>query len=109
MQPGLHVSELHKLTALTSLQIKYRTCDLPSFQASIEGGLAAVTQLRDLAIEVVTIQEGWVAGLLPLTCLTALTKLCCNGVRDTIRDDFRIFFLQEVSKTSPSGPASSNW
>jgi hypothetical protein len=60
-------------------------------------GLAAVTQLRDLALKVIDIEEGWVAGLLPLTSLTALTKLWCNGIRDTIRDDYRIFFLQEVN------------
>jgi hypothetical protein len=106
MQPGLHVSELCKLTGLTCLRVKYRSYDLEAFQESMKG-LVAVTQLRSLFVKVVGMQDGPVAGLLPLTNLTALTKLCFDCIRDTIRDDYRIFFKQEVGKLSAAGPAGS--
>jgi hypothetical protein len=107
MQPGLHVSELHKLTGLTCLHVNYRAYDLEAFQESVKG-IAAVTQLRDLKVEVTGMQDGPVAGLLPFTSLTALTSLSCPGIRDTMRDVSGVYIVQEVSKTLAAGPASSN-
>ena len=107
MQPGLHVSELHKLTGFTWLNVNYRAYDLEAFQESVKG-IAAVTQLRELKVVVTGMQDGPVAGLLPFTSLTALTWLSCPGIRDTMRDVSGVYFVQEVSKTLAAGPASSN-
>ena len=70
LQPGLHVSELHKLTALTRLQLGYGR---QGFDECVRG-LAAVAQLK--YIEVTTRSPDiTVTSLLPLTSLTALTEL----------------------------------
>ena len=44
LQTGPHVSELHKLTALTRLDVVFVPGDLPAYEESISG-LAAVTQV----------------------------------------------------------------
>jgi hypothetical protein len=73
MQPGVHVSELFKLTALTNLSVSYGLTSSERFGESVRG-LAAVTQLRRLKLVHVS-QKINVASLLPLTRLTALTDL----------------------------------
>jgi hypothetical protein len=74
LQLGPHVSELHKLTALTRLHVMYEGLDGPgSFEESMRG-LAAVTQLLELDLLHVS-ETLSVAALLPLTSLTALNKL----------------------------------
>jgi hypothetical protein len=73
LQHGPCVSELHKLTALTRLRLYYCQDDPDSFEGSMRS-LAAVTRLRDLEVLHHT-ADVIVASLLPLTSLTALTKL----------------------------------
>ena len=71
VQPGVHVSELHKLTALTHLLVDFKGPD--SFDESVRG-LAGLKQLHFL--ELVQVGPTFkVASLLPLTSLTALTRL----------------------------------
>jgi hypothetical protein len=99
MQLGPHVSELHKLTALTKLRAMYGSGDLPACQESLRG-LAALTQLRELSFEFSA--KVTVASLLPLTSLTALTDFECHwqpGL-DIGEDDADFSFKQEVS-TNP--------
>ena len=73
LQLGPHVSELHKLTALTRVHVTYELSGLGSFVESMRG-LAAVTQLRQL--ELVHVSDTFnVDALLPLTSLTALDNL----------------------------------
>jgi hypothetical protein len=73
---GLHVSELHKLTGLSSMYIHYAAGGSADLEHSIEG-LAAVTQLGYLGLNLDR-QNVEVASLLPLTSLTCLTTLeCC--------------------------------
>lgn len=67
LQPGLHVSELQKLTALTNMGVSY---DINGQEAV--GGLAALTQLKELTLVQVS-QESKLSSLLPMTSLTALT------------------------------------
>jgi hypothetical protein len=78
VQPGLHVSELHKLTALARLDLMYSSDPISGLEESLRG-LAAITQL--------TVLEVWLnspdltgASFMPLTSLTALTKLRCTGL-----------------------------
>ena len=73
LQHGPCVSELRKLTALTRLSLYYCQDDPDNFEGSMRG-LAAVTRLRDLDVLHDT-ADVKVASLLPLTSLTALTKL----------------------------------
>ena len=74
LRPGLHVSALHKLTALTQLYVDYDTWryDRTRFIDSVRG-LAAVAQLRSLHVTMF-IPTMHAATLLPLTSLTALTN-----------------------------------
>jgi hypothetical protein len=73
IQPGLHVSELHKLTALTCLSVNIDRPDWFEYEGSVSG-LAAVTQLRRLIVGLGS-DTVKVARLLPLTSLTALRLL----------------------------------
>jgi hypothetical protein len=80
MQHGRHVSELHKLTALTSLSVQYGAGSISAFEDSL-GALAAVTQIQDLDVALDS-RDLTVGALLPLTSLTALTNLwssSCDG------------------------------
>jgi hypothetical protein len=76
LHTGPHVSELHKLTALTRLDVVFVPGDLPAYEESLRG-LAAITQLQDLSFEM-TRNNLTVGSLLPLTDLTALTSLSCE-------------------------------
>jgi hypothetical protein len=80
MQHGRHVSELQKLTALTSVHLLFYEGDADEFGESFQG-LASVTQLREvvLALDEEDFSRGW---LLPLTRLTALTRLQCMNYQD---------------------------
>jgi hypothetical protein len=73
LQHGLHVSQLHELTALSFLRPVYGNNSVQASQESLKG-LAAVTQLRhlDVLCDGGDLTKG---SLLPLTNLTALTKL----------------------------------
>jgi hypothetical protein len=73
LQHGPHVSELHELTALTYLGLYYDSSSLAAREETFKG-LAALTQLEDLCISCGD-EEPQVASLLPLTSLTALTRL----------------------------------
>lgn len=73
LQPGLHVSELHKLTALTRVCL-HNMSDSPGSCGESARGLAAVTQLRHLDLRQLS-QSFKIASLLPLTSLTSLTRL----------------------------------
>jgi hypothetical protein len=93
LQPGLHVSELQKLTALTTIEVVYFSdalaLALADFQESMRG-LAAVTQLRSLQIDN-DVPDMGVASLLPLTSLTALTRLDCYwGTREGEYRDWKM-------------------
>lgn len=76
LQPGLHVSVLHKLTALTRVHVWLYADNVATVDASVRG-LAAVTQLQVLRMTT-DVPDITVASLLPLTNLTALTKLHCS-------------------------------
>jgi hypothetical protein len=78
LQHGPHVSELHKLSALTHLELQFPPSDAADFTQSLSG-VAAITQLKALDLELT--QRGVpTACFLPLTSLTALTKLVmCEG------------------------------
>jgi hypothetical protein len=76
MQHGSHVSQLHKLSALTSLWLNYSRADGPALEATMQG-LAAVAQLQDLSVNLNCCKVG-AAALLPLTRLTALSWITCN-------------------------------
>jgi hypothetical protein len=69
---GPQVSELRKLTGLTSLAVSFVPSNLPAAEESLKG-LAAVTQLRELDITME--QYLTTAATLPLTQLTSLTQL----------------------------------
>jgi hypothetical protein len=73
LQHGSHVSELHKLTALTRMHVKYsRAGLLMSVERSMHG-LATLTQLKQLKGSLG--RDVSMGDLLPLTKLTALTEL----------------------------------
>jgi hypothetical protein len=78
MQHGQHVSELRKLTGVTSLMLGYGGSDLDEVDSTLQG-LAAVTQLQELTVYLHT-EELAMRSVLPLTSLTALTDLqiWCN-------------------------------
>jgi hypothetical protein len=88
LQPGLHVSELHRLTALTHVDVKYLSRSYSSCEDGARG-LAAVTQLRHLNVQQCGLgrQTGC---LLPLTSLTALTKLVINGGSGDFPDSIKL-------------------
>jgi hypothetical protein len=90
LQPGLHVSELHKLTALTALDVQ---CNSASWWPVVEylRGLAAVTSLHSLTVTT-DCAEMTGAHLLPLTSLTALSSLSCE-----FQSDSRRFFSTQVN------------
>jgi hypothetical protein len=69
LQHGLHVAELHKLTGLDSLHVKYDAGDLPAVNGSLKG-LASLTHLRvlDVALDGHILR---VSSLLPLTSHTS--------------------------------------
>jgi hypothetical protein len=69
LQLGPHVSELHKLTALTRMQVVYGGGSSEAVRESLKG-LGTVTQLQSLTLSA----EFRVGDLLPLTNLTALTS-----------------------------------
>jgi hypothetical protein len=80
VRPGMHVSELHKLTAFTNLHVTYGPRSVPSIERSVMG-LAALTQLRCLTVSVLS-EDLSVGSLLPLTTLTNLVDLdftCARG------------------------------
>jgi hypothetical protein len=72
LQHGSHVSELHKLTALTYLGLQYVDSDEHSHTDSLRG-LARVAQLHSLTLNMSS-PHATVAPLLPLTSLTTLTS-----------------------------------
>lgn len=72
LQHGSHVSELHKLTALTHLGLQYVDSDEHSHTDSLRG-LARVAQLHSLTLNMSS-PHATVASLLPLTSLTTLTS-----------------------------------
>ena len=72
-QHGPHVSELHKLSTLTHLELQFPASRVISFTHSLSG-VAAVTRLK--ALELGLTQPGVAtACFMPLTNITALTKL----------------------------------
>ena len=78
LQPGLDLSELRKLTALTGLCVDFDSSDSRTLDLGMQG-LAALTQLESLDV---LIRHGFggghaikVASLLPLTSLRALRYL----------------------------------
>jgi hypothetical protein len=76
VQHGPHVSELHKLSALTSLDVLYAGSDAAAFEGSVKG-LVPITYLRHLGI-VLERDAVTISSLLPLTSMTALTSLLCE-------------------------------
>jgi hypothetical protein len=76
LQPGLHVSELHKLSALKYIDVHLASIDLLPVVEGIKG-LAVATQLQSLCLDT-DCAELVGAHLLPLTSLTALTNLSCT-------------------------------
>jgi hypothetical protein len=74
VQHGLHVSELHKLTALTRLCVTYEDSQLSLIDDSLRG-LAELTQLHFLRLEINTGDDLAPGVFLPLTSLTGLTAL----------------------------------
>lgn len=79
LQRGPHVSELQQLTGLTRMSVVIGSLygDVAAAQQSVKG-LAAVTQLQCLHLYLYNPGVS-VAALLPLTSLTALTKLAFTG------------------------------
>jgi hypothetical protein len=77
LQHGAHVSELEKFKNLTELRVSYYIDSVAAFEQSLKG-LAAVTQLRRLHVELDS-EDLSAASLLPLTRLTALTQPQCYG------------------------------
>jgi hypothetical protein len=76
LQHGLYISELHKLSGLTSMKASFVDHDAywEVLGESIRG-LAALTQLQRLHVELHSQERLPVSALLPLTSLTALTSL----------------------------------
>jgi hypothetical protein len=101
LQHGPHVSELQKLTAVTSLCVQYGDGDAAEYRESLRG-LAAVTQLRDLWLGTSSPMVT-VASLLPLTSLTTLTRLSWQWLKSTLNDAENSCFCakQQVSSAHP--------
>ena len=96
---GSHVSVLHKLTCLTNLSLMYGAGDLASCQVSMKG-LAAVTQLQSLSVDLRGTDSMTVATLLPLTSLKALTSLRCDlgaGLNNA-ESEASLCYKQQVKK-----------
>ena len=74
-QRRAHVSELHKLTALTRLCVSYGAGEANTYEESLQG-LAALTQIKDMCMNLES-RDLTMPALLPLTSLTALTALLC--------------------------------
>ena len=100
LQPGLHVSELHKLTDLTRLCVNYSCEDMRRFRESM-GGLAAVSQLHEVEVTLVC-QHFELSSLLPLANLTALTYLRVEWPSDAEdgSDQLLLCRVWKVSKLS---------
>jgi hypothetical protein len=87
LQHGVHVSELHKLTGVTWLRIKFAEGNLPAVDQSLKG-LASLTHLHCLDVHL----DGHVlevSSLLPLTVLTNLEELTlsCEAVDGVLDGD----------------------
>lgn len=96
LQPGLHVSELYKLTDLTRLHVYYRLFGPDSIDESVLG-LARFTQLQYLSLRVSpNLSFG---SLLPLTSLTALERL--EVQRSTSTDVANQFVAYSTTQVSP--------
>jgi hypothetical protein len=96
---GLHVSELHKLTALTRLRVHYYPDDPDCFEDSMRG-LAAVSRLQDLEVLHVGSYVK-VASLLPLTKLTALTRFQAHiDTGSRLRMDIKLSTKTQVSPSN---------
>ena len=105
LQPGMHVSELHKLTALTCVEAWSFSDNLAAVEESVRG-LAAVTRLRSLLFTS-CIPLG-VASLLPLTSLTALTNLNCDWHNAEEQDGGLIVCISTQVKKSVIGSHASD-
>jgi hypothetical protein len=100
MQYGSHVSQLHKLTALTKAELNYgAAADRSAVQETMQG-LTALTQLRGLSVNVYCYVVG-VAAVLPLTTLTSLSSMsftCSLNPLDPDNDDLEVeVYLHQVS------------
>ena len=78
LEHGLHVSELHKLTAMRSMMVSYAADGLEGI-GEFAKGMAALTQLQRLVVDLHSQELCPVSSLLPLTSLTALTALGWGG------------------------------
>jgi hypothetical protein len=110
LRHGLHVSELHKLTALTRLRVHYYPEDPDCFQELMRG-LAAVSRLQDLEVLHVGSRVK-VASLLPLTNLTALTKFQAHiDTPDRLGMDIKVSIKTQVSRWNmqPSHACVFTW
>jgi hypothetical protein len=100
MQYGSHVSQLHKLTALTKLELNYGAAPDPSVVEETMHSLVALTQLQGLSVSVYCYVVS-VAVLLPLTSLTAVSSLyfsCSLNPLDLDNDDLEVeVSLHQVS------------
>jgi hypothetical protein len=92
LQPGLPLSELHKLTTLTWLSVECSSDDVMLVAESVKG-LAALTQLRNLLFRT-DCAEFAKADLLPLTRLTTLRSLICSLESDSDDDHMGFSTLQ---------------
>jgi hypothetical protein len=92
LQPGLSLSELHKLTTLTWLSVECNSDDVMLVEGTVKG-LAALTHLRSLLFRT-DCAEFARGDLLPLTRLTALRSLFCSLPSDTDDDDMSFSTLQ---------------
>ena len=92
LQPGVPLSELHKLTTLTWLSVECSSDDVMLVVESVKG-LAALTQLRDLLFRT-DCAELAKADILPLTHLTALRSLFCSFESDSDDDHMGFSTLQ---------------
>lgn len=72
-----HTSALHRLTALTSVEVSYGKGDIDAVEESFSG-IAAITQLRRLSVLLGARLGVAHSVLLPLTTLTALLTLECS-------------------------------
>ena len=74
LEPGVRVSELHKLTTLTRLRLGHDALRSPAGFDGCVRDVASVTQLRQVQFSMYGL-DVTAALLLPLTSLTALTSL----------------------------------
>lgn len=105
VQPGLHVHELRKLSALTYLDVHFSSDNPGSFDESVRG-LAALTQLQDLSL--LEGEECGFASLLPLTSLKALTQIVIETGHNAASGIFLNYYTTQVSwSTGAVQPAKS--